>query len=64
MKAWYLDYIGVFVLEIGEGVVWDFSGLLFDGSFIVDYEEFLSLLFFEANIMEFLFVILLGGFGI
>jgi hypothetical protein len=63
-KAWYLDHTGASVPEIGEGVVWDFSGLSLDGSFTADYEEPSSPLFPQASITEPSFASLLGGLGI
>ncbi|WP_421947639.1 T9SS type A sorting domain-containing protein [Phaeodactylibacter xiamenensis] len=63
-KAWYLDHTGASVPEIGEGVVWDFSGLSLDGSFTADYEEPSSPLFPQANITEPSFATLLGGLGV
>ncbi|KGE87013.1 hypothetical protein IX84_18495 [Phaeodactylibacter xiamenensis] len=63
-KAWYLDHTGASVPEIGEGQVWDFSGLSLDGSFTADYEEPSSPLFPQANITEPSFATLLGGLGV
>lgn len=63
-KAWYLDHTGASVPEIGEGQVWDFSGLSLDGSFTADYEEPSSSLFPQANITEPSFPTLLGGLGV
>ena len=63
-KAWFLDHTGASVPEIGEGQVWDFSGLSLDGSFTADYEEPSSPLFPQANITEPSFATLLGGLGV
>lgn len=63
-KAWNLDHTGASAPEIGEGLVWDFSGLSLDGSFTADYEEPSSPLFPQANITEPSFATLLGGLGV
>lgn len=63
-KFWIVDFFNVIVLQDGEGVVWDFSGVVLEESFLVNYEVFLSFLFLELNIIEFLFGSFLGGFVI
>ncbi len=63
-KSWTVDFSNATVPQDGEGVVWDFSGVALEESFLVNYEASSSPLFPESNITEPSFGSFLGGLAI
>jgi hypothetical protein len=63
-KSWTVDFSNATVPQDGEGVIWDFSSVALEESFLVNYEASSSPLFPESNITEPSFGSFLGGLAI